>query len=100
MFRKQNKRHDLRRIYRTIETIHDARSPREADILTGYAIGIIDEMLTRRKITKATANALVDMVQIIGDDVHGNLKRKEDPKAAADQILDFDEMTEESDIDA
>ncbi len=57
-------------------------------------------MLTRRKITKATANALVDMVQIIGDDVHGSLKRKEDPKAAADQILDFDEMTEESDIDA
>ena len=51
MFRKMNKKRDIRRIYRTIEGIHDARSPREADVLTGYAFGIVVEMFTGKRIT-------------------------------------------------
>lgn len=92
MFRKMNKKRDIRRIYRTIEGIHDARSPREADVLTGYAFGIVDEMFTGKRITASMADAFAEIIETIGEDIHKSMIReKDDGAAGADEgIIDFD----------
>lgn len=92
MFRKMNKKRDIRRIYRSIEGIHDARSPREADVLTGYAFGIVDEMFTGKRITASMADSFAEIIETIGEDIHKSMIREKDGRAAGtdEGIIDFD----------
>lgn len=67
--RKKNRRRDLRAAYRVAEQIQTAETPREADLLTGYAVGIIDEKFRAGKLTAATADAIAEMVEAVGDGI-------------------------------
>lgn len=70
---KRNKRRDLREVYRATERIQTAETPREADILTGYALGVIDEKFRKGKLTAESADAITEMVEVIGDEMRRDL---------------------------
>lgn len=70
---KWNSRRDLREAYRAAEQIQTAETPRDADMLTGYAIGIIDEKVNNGKMTRATADAIEEMVIAVGEGVRREL---------------------------
>ena len=70
---KGNNRRDLREAYRAAEKIQTAQTPREAGILTGYAIGIIDEKVNGGRLSQRTADAIAEMVEVIGEDVRREL---------------------------
>ena len=72
-FMKRNKQKDLREIYKATERIQTAETPREADRLTGYAIGIIDEKLNTGKITVEMADAIAEMADVVGEEVRREL---------------------------
>ena len=64
---KWNSRRDLREAYRAIERIQTAQTPREADMLTGYAVGVIDEKFNNGKLASATADAIAEMAEAVGE---------------------------------
>lgn len=70
---KRNKRSDLRDLYRAAERIQTAETPREADILTGYVIGIIDEKCNSGRLTRSTADAIAEMVEAVGKEIRQKL---------------------------
>lgn len=72
-FMRKNSRRDLREAYRATEIIQTAETPRDADILTGYAIGIIEEKLNNGKLTRATADAIEEMAEAVGEEVRREL---------------------------
>lgn len=76
LFTKKNKRRDLREVYRAAEQIQTAENPRDVDLLTGYAIGLIDEKRKNGKLTKTTADAIAEMVGAVGEDVFRGLMRE------------------------
>lgn len=72
-FRKWSSKKDLREAYRAAELIQAAETVREADMLTGYAIGIIDEKQRRGRMTRQTAEAIAEMVDALGEEIRRDL---------------------------
>lgn len=99
-FRKQNSKKDLREAYRAAEMIQTAETVREADMLTGYAIGIIDEKQQRGALTRQTAESIAEMVEALGEEVRRDIIRErreakeEQTDLFAAQVLSFPYMAE------
>lgn len=94
---RENKRRDLREAYRAAEMIQTAETPREADILTGYAIGIIDEKMKNGALTQATADAIAEMVEAIGDEMRREIiaeRRAEESERNESNILRIEQLQE------
>lgn len=95
--RKKNRRRDLRAAYRAAEQIKTAETPREADLLTGYAVGIIDEKFRAGKLTAATADAIAEMVEAVGDGIRRELiaiRKGEEPEPDDNTVLRFKDFTD------
>lgn len=99
-FTKKNSSRELREAYRAIEVIQTAETPREADILTGYAIGIIEEKLNNGKLTRAIADAIEEMAEAVGEEVRRELIEERhagemwNKKGTILRIEQFQEVTE------
>lgn len=94
---RTNRRRDLRESYRAAEMIQTAETPREADILTGYAIGIIEEKMKNGTLTQATADAITEMVKAIGDEVRREIiveRREGESERKESNILQIQQFQE------
>lgn len=77
--------------------IQEAETPREADIYTGYAIGIIDEKMKNGALTQATADAIAEMVEAIGEDVRREIiaeRRAEELERKENNTLQIEQFQE------
>lgn len=72
-FRMWSSKKDLREVYRAAEAIQTAETIREADMLTGYAIGVIDEKQRRGALTLRTAEAIAEMVEALGEEIRNDI---------------------------
>lgn len=98
MFKKWSSKKDLREAYRAAEQIQMAETVREADMLTGYAIGIIDEKQRRGLITRQTAESIAEMVEALGEEIRRDIiKERRAAEAEREQddgvkVLSFPEV--------
>ncbi len=76
--KKKDSRRELREVFRATEEIQDAENPRDADMATGYVIGIIDEKVRDGRLSIATAEALGKMVEAVGENIYRQLSRGSD----------------------
>lgn len=82
----------MRACYRAAEQIQTARSPRDADILTGYAIGVIMEKYAAHKLTSYTAEAIADMAEAVGAGKRNALiaeRQGREPEPDAPEVYQF-----------
>lgn len=99
-FRRWSSKRDLREAYRAAEMIQTAETVREADMLTGYAIGVIDEKLRRGMLTRRAAESIAEMVEALGEEARNDIIKErraaEAKKTEADKakVLSFPEMAE------
>ena len=63
----KDRRGELRKVYRECEIIQDAETPREADMLTGYVVGVISEKKKTGKLSGRTAKAIIKMIEAVGE---------------------------------
>lgn len=63
----KDRRSELRKVYREAEIIQDASTPREADMLTGYVVGVISEKHKTGKLSGRTAKAIIKMIEAVGE---------------------------------
>ena len=67
--KKKDSRRELREVFRATEEIQEAETPRDADMATGYVLGIIDEKIRDGRLTIQTAEALGKMVEAVGENI-------------------------------
>lgn len=99
-FRRWSSKKDLREAYRAAELIQTAETVREADMLTGYAIGIIDEKQRRGALTRQTAESIAEIVEALGEearrDIIAERRAADSERAEAEsaKVLSFPETAE------
>lgn len=99
-FRKWSSKKDLREAYRAAEMIQTAETIREADVMTGYAIGIIEEKQRRGALTRQTAESIAEMVEALGEEIRHSIIEKrranesERTEAETQKILFLSESVE------
>lgn len=97
MRNKKNRPKDLRAIFKAAELIQETETPREADVITGYAVGIIEEKRKAGKLTGAAAEAIAEMVAAVGDGKRRELigiMRGKEPDPEEINVLRFSDIRE------
>ncbi len=65
MFRKKDKWGSVRRAHRIAENINKAGTVRELDLLTGYAVGVLDEKYWNNELSAKMAEKIADKINTI-----------------------------------
>ena len=101
--RKKNNQKDLRQAFKAVQLIASAQTAREADMFTGYAVGVVEEKCASGRISGAVADAIVRMIESVGEEIRKDIllkpsKRKKE-KEPDDGIIDFDNYVDDSQAD-
>ena len=99
MFGRERKdsRRELRSVFRATEYIQTAETPREADIMTGYVLGIIGEKVDSGRLTAKIGDALGKMVEAVGENIHRAIASGRKVESMADYYLDEEDPSESED---
>lgn len=105
MFRKRNKNKDLLQAFKAVSLITSAETIREADLFTGYAVGVIEEKCASGKISGAIAESIITMTEGIGEEIRKGIlnkpsrRKREREKEKNDGIIDFDDYVDDDQAD-